>query len=337
MVLRAWEKVLDGEGAVNRYTAIDVGGTDIKYALISGDCRILEKDRIPTEGWLGGPQILDKVLHIVGQYRSRCMGVAISVSGMVDVDSGSVFYAGPTIPNFIGTPFKKAVEEKYHLPCEAENDVNCAGLAEAVLGSARGSSSVLCLTVGTGIGGCFVLNNEVYHGFSGSACEVGYMNLGGPDNFQEMGAASVLSEKVARGKILEKRWGKVPGSGETDAISEEELREAAGYWNGLRIFEAAGQGDEMCIRAIDEMCDVLGRGTADICYVLNPETVVMGGGIMAQKEYLYPRLRAALDRYLIPAVSQHTALKLAQLGNDAGLVGAVLHYRQMRKKRGKIV
>ena len=96
----------------------------------------------------------------------------------------------------------------------------------------------------------------------------------------------------------------------------------------------------MCIRAIDEMCDVLGRGTADICYVLNPETVVMGGGIMAQKEYLYPRLRAALDRYLIPAVSQHTALKLAQLGNDAGLVGAVLHYRQyrqMRKKRGKIV
>lgn len=323
MILRAWENVFSKEAAVNRYTAVDVGGTAIKYALVRGDGKILEKNKMPTEAWLGGRQILGKVEEIAEKYRGKSEGVAISSAGMVDVDSGSIFYAGPTIPDFAGTQFKKAIEEKFHVPCEVENDVNCAGLAEATVGCAKGSGSVLCLTVGTGIGGCFVMNGEVYHGHSNSACEIGYLNLGGPKNFQEMGAASVLSEKVARAK-----------SG-PEEVSGEEFRAKEQYWNGYRIFEEAKAGDADCIRAIDDMCDVLGRGTADICYVLNPQTVVFGGGIMAQEEYLYPRLRSSLDKYLLPSIADKTELRMAELQNDAGLIGALIHYHQMQRKRRK--
>ena len=104
-------------------------------------------------------------------------------------------------------------------------------------------------------------------------------------------------------------------------------------WTGLHIFEAAREGDPICISEIDRMCDILGKGIANICYVLNPEVVVLGGGVMAQKEYLYPRIRSALDRYLIRSIAQETELTMAQQGNDAGMIGAYLHFQKMQRKR----
>lgn len=295
---------------MKQYLAIDIGGTAIKYGLVGEDANILETKSMPTDGWQGGAGILLKVERIVEEYRAKAEGVCISTAGMVDVEKGEIFYAGPTIPNYIGTKFKKKIEGRFYLPCEVENDVNCAGLAEALLGAGRGSQSCFCLTVGTGIGGCAVLNGKVYHGFSGSACEIGYMNLG-ERNFQELGAASVMSEKVAYSKKGSPR-----------------------DWNGLRIFEAAKKGDGDCIRAIEEMCDALGRGIANICYVLNPQVVVLGGGVMEQEEYLYPLIEGRLNRYLLPVIAEHTALRMAKFKNNAGMLGAYLHFRQRRERYG---
>ncbi|MBZ4265788.1 ROK family protein, partial [Streptococcus pneumoniae] len=90
-----------------------------------------------------------------------------------DPDKGEIFYAGPQIPNYAGTQFKKEIEGRFGIPCEIENDVNCAGLAEAVSGSGKGAGITLCLTIGTGIGGCLIIDGQIFHGFSNSACEVG--------------------------------------------------------------------------------------------------------------------------------------------------------------------
>ena len=166
-------------------------------------------------------------------------------------------YASPLIPNYAGIQYKKILEERFHIPCEVENDVNCAGLAEYSSGAAKGSRIALILTVGTGIGGCIVIDGKVFRGFGNSACEVGYMHMGDSD-FQTLGAASTLTKKVAQWK-----------------------GEPQEKWDGRHVFEEAGRGDRICIRAIDEMTDVLGRGIANICYVIDPEVVVIGGGIMA--------------------------------------------------------
>lgn len=293
------------------YIAIDIGGTDIKYGLMNEKAEILQKDKMPTEAEKGGSGILDKVLKIISKYENQAEGVCISSAGMVDTVKGRIFYAGPTIPNYAGTEFKKTVEDKFHLPCEIENDVNCAGLAEAKLGAARGCSSVLCLTVGTGIGGCFVLNGEVYHGHSGSSCEIGYMHMRG-SSFEQLGATSVLRRRVAERK-------KLPGD-QTET------------WSGRKIFEAAREGDPICREEIDSMCEVLGEGIANICYVLNPEIVVLGGGIMAQKDYLLPRIRKALDKALVSSIAENTKLAVAERGNDAGMTGALLHFLQKHEK-----
>ncbi|QUO30898.1 ROK family protein [Faecalicatena sp. Marseille-Q4148] len=290
---------------MKKYICIDIGGTAIKYGMVNEKGNILERKQMATEASKGGPAILAKAVSIVETFvkQEEISGICISTAGMVDVDQGSIFYSAPLIPDYIGTNFKKTMEERFHIPCEVENDVNCAGLAETKSGAAKGCSSALCLTIGTGIGGCIIIDGKVHHGFSGSACEVGYMHMFGSD-FQTLGASSILTKKVCE-RHSDKR-----------------------KWNGVEIFEAAKNGDEICIRAIDEMCDILGYGIANICYVLNPELVVLGGGIMAQEEFLRPRIQKSLEQYLLPSIAKKTKLAFASHQNNAGMLGAFYHFQE---------
>ena len=219
-------------------------------------------------------------------------------------------YSSSLIPNYTGTKIKETLEKEFNIPCEVENDVNCAALAEHFVGGAKGSKVSLCLTIGTGIGSAIIINDEVYHGAFGSAGEVGYMNMMG-STFQDLGASSILVKKVA-------------------AMKNIDIKDI----NGKYIFEKAKLGDEDCIKAIDEMVEVLGEGIANICYLINPDVVVLGGGIMAQKEYLYDKIRNSLDKNLIPFIAEKTKLKFAVHKNNAGMLGAYFNYKNMQKNRG---
>ncbi len=291
-----------------KYICIDIGGTAIKYGVTDEHAKVLERDTMPTKAWEGGSGILSRVMEIAGRYAQDAAGICISTAGIVDCDRGMIVHAGPTIPDYAGTDFKKELEQRFCLPCEVENDVNCAGLAEARGGAGKGADSVLCLTIGTGIGGCFVHEGQIYHGHTGSAMEVGYLSLDDSGkSFEQQGSASVMTHRVNELKGTDK--GK------------------EGYhWNGRHIFEAAREGDVDCISAIDEMVRVLGKGIASLCYVLNPEIIVLGGGIMAQEDYLLPRIRREMDSQLIPLIAEKTVLKAAHYRNEAGMVGAFYHF-----------
>ena len=162
---------------MKRYVSIDIGGTAIKYGVIDEDAKILFKRSMHTEAWKGGAGILEKLIHIVeGILQSNdgpIEGIGISTAGIVDTVNGCIVDASPTLPDYEGTQIKKVLEEKFQIPCEVENDVNCAGLAEYKNGAARGTKIAVVLTIGTGIGGCLLLDGKVFHGVSNSACEVG--------------------------------------------------------------------------------------------------------------------------------------------------------------------
>ena len=295
---------------MKKYVGIDIGGTAIKYGLIDENGNILCKKEMKTEAHKGGPAILEKAIGIVEEFvtAENVTGICISTAGMVDTKKGEIFYAAPLIPDYTGTKFKETMEMRFGIPCEVENDVNCAGLAEYMSGASKGSEAAVMLTIGTGIGGSLIINGKVFHGFSGSACEVGYMHLDGSD-FQTLGAASVLAKKVA----------------ETKCESEE-------IWDGYHIFEEAKKGDIVCNRAIDEMADVLGKGIANICYVVNPEVVVLGGGVMAQEVFLKEKIENAVNRYLVSSIAEHTRIVFARHRNDAGMLGAYYHFCQCQRK-----
>ncbi len=291
---------------MTNYLAIDIGGTQIKYGLVDQTGKILEHHKMDTQAHKGGPHILATVKGLVKQYkeRSAIAGVAISSAGMVDHEKGEIFYSGPQIPNYAGTRFKAEIEADFGLPCEMENDVNCAGLAEGISGAGRDSQFVLCLTIGTGIGGCLLINKEIYHGFSNAACEVGYLPLS-EGAFQDVASTTALIKHVA------------------DLHGDEP--EA---WDGYRIFEEAKAGNRKCQAAIHQLVDHLGKGIATICYVANPEVVILGGGIMGQKEYLEPKLQEALKCHLLPSLAEKTSLTFAEHENAAGMLGAFYHFVQ---------
>ena len=145
---------------MKKYISIDIGGTAIKYGIICENAEIMMKETMKTEAEKGGSAILEKVFVIVeklqGRIQEKASGICISTAGMVNTEQGAIFYSAPLIPNYTGMQFKKLLEDKFKIPCEVENDVNCAGLAEYRSGAAKGSHVALILTIGTGIGGSII-------------------------------------------------------------------------------------------------------------------------------------------------------------------------------------
>ena len=268
----------------------------------------------------------------------RISGIAISTAGMVDPETGTILHASDAIPGYAGISYKAYMEERFRLPCSVENDVNCAGLAESISGAGKESRINLCLTVGTGIGGCFVVDGKIFHGASNSACEVGYMHLA-PGAFQDEAATSALVRRVTERKKAEaeKRTldnGKaaeiqVDEQENPTAIRSEKNGDSATThteaWDGFRIFEAAKDGDPICQEELDRLADLLGMGIANICFVINPERIILGGGIMEQEAYMKPRIEAALEKYLVPQIWKHTTVCMAAYQNNAGMLGALYH------------
>ncbi|MGX9756038.1 ROK family protein [Clostridioides difficile] len=291
---------------MKNYVCIDIGGTSIKYGFIREDGLIIDKSSLDTEAKeKGGPGILSKIKKIVKKYikENDIAGICISTAGMVDPLEGKIVFAlEELIPNYKGMELKKEIEKEFNIKCEVENDVNCAGLGEMWLGAGKEASSSICMTIGTGIGGCVIINNKLINGFSNSAGEVGYMNMNG-STFQELASTSSLVRKVAKIKNMD----------------ENDL-------NGKIIFDLAKNNDEDCLKELENMIKSLAIGIANICYVINPEVVILGGGIMAQEEFLKPKIDSALKEILIERVYKNTNVEFAKRQNDAGMLGALYNF-----------
>jgi ROK family protein len=295
---------------MKKYICIDIGGTAIKYGIINEEGEFIDKQNIPSNAQKGGSHLITVVKDIISSYLTKhdnIVGVAMSTAGMVDTQKGEIVYAGKQIPDYIGTNWKKIIQDTFSLPCEIDNDVNCAGLAEAVSGSGKDRDFVLCLTIGTGIGACFTQSQKIYHGHSYSAFEVGYMKLPGGD-FQDLASTTALIENF-----------------------RQKTGDNTSNVNGKIIFELAKKGDENAISSIDEMVDNLCMGIANLCYAVNPNIVVLGGGIMAQRDYLLEKIRKSMQKFLLKNICDKTIFETAYYNNDAGMLGAYYNFIQKVK------
>lgn len=287
---------------MKQYICIDIGGTAIKYGVVqSGEIpKIIRTDSCKTPE--NGTKILQKVFDIIEALKRNCgqtEAVCISSAGIVNSEEGCILEANDDlIPGYTGTKIADRVKEKFGIPCFVENDVNCAAMAEYYAGAAKGYHSMLMLTIGTGIGGAFIAGGKLLKGHTYSACEVGYMNME-EGTFEEIAATSALVARTAK-----------------------RLHKTADEISGKWIFEQAQDGNEVCIEEIDRMCDILAKGISNICYVLNPEIVLLGGGISAQTDWLKPRIEMGMEKYLIPVIRKKTKLDFAKFKNQAGMIGA---------------
>ena len=283
-----------------QYVCIDIGGTFIKYAMLMGNGHLLTQGKVRTRAKEDGMELIPcKIANIVQALQSKCgraSGVAICSPGLIDAEKGEIIFAGPNFPGYNGMKLREEIEILTHLPCTVENDVNAAGLGESWLGAGRGAKSAFCVFVGTGIGGALVLNGEIVRGASSAAGELGFLQFSG----------SRLEKLASMDAILQR----------TGAISGEVL------------FQRAVTGEEQALTALDQMSRNLANCLGEICCIVNPEVLIMGGAVMAQKDFFSPRLNKYLAELLPPALLSNTRISFAELGTLAGCTGALKYFLQ---------
>lgn len=286
------------------FAVIDIGGTSIKYGVITKEGTLIESSDRDTEAYKGGLSIIDKVKEIIKEIRidNDISGICISTAGMVCPKEGKIVYAGPTIPNYTGVEVKSILEKEFKLPCSVENDVNCAALGEFFDGAGMGTNSMVCLTIGTGIGGAIIIDGKILHGFSNSAGEIGYMMVNG-EHIQNIASTTSLVKNVA-------------------------LRKGIDYKSidGRYVLDNYENGDLICREEVEKLVDNLALGISNIVYSVNPEVVVLGGGIMAREEIFRPLIEKSLKKYLIESVYINTRIEFAKLKNTAGMKGAFYNF-----------
>lgn len=284
----------------------DIGGTSIKYGIFTlrkGQPVFVMQNEISSDARvLKGPGILQRVETLIAtaMQQQDIEGIAISTAGMVDAEKGCIQYANDNIPEYTGLAFKQLLEARFHMPCWVENDVNAAALGETVFGAGRGAAHALMLTIGTGIGGAVVIDHTIYHGYSGSAGEIGYMWVK-DRHFQDIASTTALIQHV-----------------------EAKTQEAD--LNGKIICARAKRGDAVCMQAIKELCSHIAIGVSSCACLMNPQIIILGGGIMTQKELFAPLMEAYLKQYMNEEIYAHTQLAFAQLGNRAGMAGACAYW-----------
>ncbi|EOS61103.1 hypothetical protein C815_00668 [Firmicutes bacterium M10-2] len=288
----------------------DIGGTTVKYALIQ-DGKILDKGSFVTTKQ-DGAQVLKNMSDIIQSYQSQGAvdGISISSPGFVDNKSGEIL-SGNIIDGFNGLNIRKVFMDQFELPTAIENDANCATIAEHYLGNGKGYENMVCMTLGTGVGGGVIINDRLYTGNAKMAGEFGFMFINGIHT--DKPEDEILSGYASTRSLVEA----------VNAELEEEI-------DGKEIFERASQGDKLCQQKIDAFYDAIAMGIYNIAYVLNPDIVLIGGAVSMQ-ENLLDEIKKRIE-YLTPSFSLNLLdimkIDRCMFLNDAGLMGAYSNFME---------
>ena len=287
----------------------DIGGTNVKYAVLSIDKQILEKSYFKTNIH-NGQDVLKEMCRVIEDYKMRydIIGVTISSPGFVNTKLG-VIESGNIIDGFNGLNIKKYFEEKYNLFVTVENDANCATIAEHTLGNGKGYDNIVCLTIGTGVGGGIIINNKIYNGNRFMAGEFGFMFILGIKS--SMPENDILSNYAS-----------------TRALIEKTVNELGEEIDGVELFKRAALGNEICQHNIDKFYDSLAMAIYNICYILNPDKVLIGGAI-SQQDGLIKEITKRVSSYT-PSFSSdltdYVKIDRCKFLNDAGLMGSYCNF-----------
>ncbi|WP_033541394.1 ROK family protein [Planococcus sp. CAU13] len=279
---------------------IDIGGTKIRFAVIGADGTFIYDEKISTKFPLY-PYLENQILSILQQFPD-IDSIGIGTHGFVDPVKGSIIFSTDALPGWTGTELKQQLERATGKLVEVENDANCAALAEAKFGAAKGLGRVVCLTLGTGLGGGIVWDGKLLSGGPhGGAAELGHMTL------YPGGALCACGRKGCNEQY-------VSGTGLRRIIHEAGLAVEP-----EQLFEMA-QHDEQATKLVDVFTRDLAIVISSLQAVFDMDAVVIGGGVCESADLWMPNLHRHLAELLLNPVE----VKIAEFGNEAGVLGAAL-------------
>lgn len=299
---------------------IDIGGTKIAGALVGDSGEIIRELKVPTPA-NDSVALQKSVVQMVTELRmgESVSAVGVAAAGFIDAKQAVVVYS-PNL-SWRNEPLKANLEQDLGVPVFIENDANAAGWAEYRFGAGRGSHHMVMLTIGTGVGGAIVANGELFRGAYGIGAEFGHSNFVPNGRICGCGQKGCL-EQYGSGTALLNSAKELAAAGTAEGKRLRELAEVSGELTGAEVYLAIQEGDLGTLRLLTELGTNIGLAVASIAAVLDPELVVIGGGVSAVGEILLSPIRNSFLEHL-PARGFRPELEIvsAQLHNDAGVVG----------------
>ncbi|AZO56051.1 MULTISPECIES: ROK family protein [unclassified Mesorhizobium] len=301
--------------------AIDLGGTELRAALVDRDGKILAFAAVPTQAQAGPDVVIGQIEALAATVHAEApalsiLGVGVGAPGPLDPLAG-IAVGPPTLAGWQDVPLADILERRLGLPVRLENDANAAALGEWRFGAGHGARSLVFVTVSTGIGGGVVADGHILHGRRGLAAEIGHMTI---TNEGERCVCGVVGcfEAIASGTALGRR-----ANAATSPLDGSTLRRlsANAEVTGRHVVEAARLQDDLAVALLEEEARWLGVGFTNLLHLYSPDVLVVGGGIANGLDLMAPVIGATIRQRAMRAYRDVPVVQ-AQLGRHAGLVGA---------------
>lgn len=307
---------------------VDVGGTNVKIALVDKKGEIKCPKTVPTRAEMGYEYTIGNIQQSIkdliteaGIEKSSLEGIGFGFPGQIDCDKGIVRLA-PNIPGWVNVPISEIMQKEFNVPVKVDNDVRCAALAELNFGAGIGCKNLICITVGTGIGSGIIINGKIVRGASNAAGEIGHIKLKMHDGLLcGCGDRGCLEAYASGPSIVAMAKEYVLGG------KSAKFREIAGSVDAITpaiVAQAANEGDSVAKKIFEITGEYIGIGLTSVVNLLNPEKIVIGGGVADAGDILLEPLRKTLKSRTMPIQGAAVEVVPAQLGNTAGIIGSSL-------------
>lgn len=307
------------------YIGVDIGGTQVKLGIIDEKGTVVKSAAydVAFDGY--DTPIIDTVVIRLAQFikennlnNALIKGIGVSATGQIDAKEGKVVGAAGHIKNWEGCCIKEHIKKFYSGPVSVMNDANCAALAEQWIGGAKGVSDAVVITIGTGVGGGIIVNSEILCGTAGGAGELGHITIRNNGKKCSCGNRGCY-EQYASSTALVRMVKQVNKTGKLESDLWKD-----GIINGRTIFDAVGK-DSSLKKILDQWINYIADGLVGIIHTFNPQVILVGGGVSAQKDLFIDPLRTKVVNRVMPEYAKVLKLDSAKLGNDAGMIGAVYY------------
>ena len=309
------------------YAGIDVGGTGIQVGVVDEAGHIIAKSSMVTEVGVpyqeqiaGMARCVQEAMNKAGLPMSELKSVGAGVPGLADQKTGMVAYC-PNI-HWTDVPFREEFQKHIDKPVFIDNDATVAGLAESVAGVSAGSDSSVFLTLGTGVGGGIIIHGKVWSGFHGVGSEIGHITMaldGEPCNCGNLGCLERYCSATAIIDMARKAVAGHPESQIMTLCGGDPAR-----INAKMVFDAAREGDETASGIFHRYVSHLAQAINTVINFLDPEIIVLGGGVSKAGDFLLDAVRREIPQYILYKSMPYARIELAQLGPDSGIIGAAM-------------
>ena len=293
---------------------IDFGGTSIKSGLVLDGKIVAKGELIDTKKCGGAEAIIDALVRVIDTLRAQApsvAGIGIGLPGIIDSVNGIV-HELTNVPGWFQTPLRQIIHDRTGLVTTIENDANAMAYGEWKYGAAIGARHVVCITLGTGVGGALILDGKLYRGAQLGAGEIGHMSIdlgGRPGRY---GNSGCLEQYCGNNQIAARAVDLYAASGITKTVAE---------CAPIHLDKAARAGDRIALDLWDTLGTEIGAAFASVVWILNPDTIVIGGGVAKAGDLLFEPIRKSIAARTVDVFHKDLRVVPASLGNDAGIIG----------------